>query len=134
MWSETDEHYHRRLNRILNQTMNEAAVDRIDHYVLKRMYDYTGHLVRVLDENPRHLTGMLLQFRDAQWKEAMTEVIGHQGHSGRVAPWCWERQYHAFFHYLGERWQDIARDKAQWKNHREQWISYMIRGRAAMED
>ena len=132
MWSETDEHYHRRLNRILHQTMNEAAVDRIDRYVLKRMYDCTGHLVRVLDENPRHLTGMLLQFRDAQWKEAMTEVIGHQGHSGRVAPWCWERQYHAFFHYLGERWQDVARDKAQWKNHREEWISYMIRGRAVM--
>ena len=45
---ETDEHYHRRLNRTLAQTTSDAAVGRIDCYVLKRMYDYTGHLVRVL--------------------------------------------------------------------------------------
>ena len=117
LWSESEEKYHRRLNVILKQTLNDAATDRIDHYVLKRMYDYTGHLVRVLAENPRHLTGMLLQFRDAQFKEAMTGVLGHQGHAGRFAPWCWERQYHAFFHHLGERWQDRARDKEQWHNH-----------------
>ena len=66
MWAESDEHYHRRLNRMLNQTMSGAAIERIDHYVLKRMYDFTGHLVRVSAENPRHLTGMVLQFRGAQ--------------------------------------------------------------------
>ena len=50
MWSESDEHYHRRLNRMLNATLNDAAAERIDHYVLRRMYDYTGHLVRVFNE------------------------------------------------------------------------------------
>ena len=114
--------------------MSDAEVGRIDYYVLKRMYDYTGHLMRVLAENPRHLTGMLIQFRDAQFKQDMTDVIGHQGHKGRVAPWCWERQYHTFFHMLGESWQEVAKDKEHWLKHREDWISYMIRGRVGLEE
>ena len=131
---ESDEHYHRRLNRTLAQTMSDAAVGRIDRYVLKRMYDYTGHLMRVLAENPMHLTGMLVQFRDAQYKQDMTDVIHHQGHPGRFAPWCWERQYHTFFAMLGERWQDVAQDKTKWLQHRADWISYMIRGRLTLQE
>ena len=88
--------YHRRLNRTLHRTMCATGVDGLDFYVCKRMYDYTGHLVRALAENPMHLTGMLLEFRDAQWKASLTEVVGHQGHGGRFAPWNWERQYHVF--------------------------------------
>ena len=134
IFAESDERYHRRLNRTLQQTMCAAGVDGLDVYVCKRMYDYTGHLVRALAENPLHLTGMLLEFRDAQWKASLTEVVGHQGHGGRFAPWNWERQYHAFFDSLGESWQDIARNKTKWHENRAAWIRYMIRGRAVLNE
>ena len=67
--------------------MEAASVPDIDIYVLKHMYDYAGHLARVADNGPRHLTSQVLSFRDAQWRQTMTTLYGHQGHHGRVAPW-----------------------------------------------
>ena len=77
---------------------------------------------------------MLVRFRNAQSKQDMTEVIGHQGHQGRFAPWCWERQCHTFCELLGQSWQEVAQDKAKWLKHRADWISYMIRGKVALQE
>ncbi len=63
--------------------MVAAELQTIDVYILGRMYDYAGHLIRVLHENPRHLTGFVLGYLDAEWKEALSEVVGHQGHLDR---------------------------------------------------
>ena len=56
-WSDSDQIYHRRVNKVLRQTMCKAQVESIDAYILKRMCDYIGHLVRACSRNPLHLTG-----------------------------------------------------------------------------
>ena len=127
---EGDEAYHRRLNRLPGQTMSTADVMAIDAYTLKRMYDYAGHLVRALDENPLHLTGLVLKYRDAESKATIAAEIGHQGHPGRFAPWNWERQLHSFFDQFGENWQQVACDKARWPSCRAQWVDFMGKRRA----
>ena len=93
------------------------------------MYDYAGHLVRLHARNPQHLTGVVLSFKDARMKADLTAVIGHQGHSGRFAPWNWERQFHSFFHAIGEIWKHVAQEKGKWASYRENWANSMIRGR-----
>ena len=52
LWGDTEEAYHRRANRTLRQTMEACGLADIDVYVLKRMYDYTGHLLRISKTSP----------------------------------------------------------------------------------
>ena len=133
-WGESEEAYHRRLNRLLQQTLAAAGVETIDLYLLTRMYDYAGHLVRALQDNPLHLTGLVLRFRDAQAKAAIDSEIGHQGHPGRFAPWNYERQFDAFFKLMGAHWQEVASDRSKWRSQRDAWISFIVKGRAAFRD
>ena len=130
-WGDSDEVYHRRANKVLRLTLHESRILPIDAYILKRMYDYAGHLVRVSARDPQHLTGAVLGFMDAQFKDALTAVIGHQGHNGRFSPWNWERQYHSFFNRKGMSWKDVAKDREEWQKHRDDWIESMRGGRAA---
>ena len=130
-WAESDEAYHRRLNRLLQKTLLEADVSTLDKYIQKRVYDYAGHLVRALSDNPAHLTGLVLRYRDAEAKEALAAQVGHQGHPGRFAPWNWERQFHGFFRRGGESWQEVAGDRLSWVDYRPCWINFMIDRRAA---
>ena len=55
LWGDTDESYNRRANRILRETMTAEKLAHLDVYVLKRMYDHTGHLLRILSDRPEHL-------------------------------------------------------------------------------
>eukprot|EP00973_Karenia_brevis_P031593 4356982-Karenia_brevis.AAC.1 len=97
LWNDTDEAYHRRRNRILRATMHENSIPDLDAYVLARMFDYTGHLVRSCQRKPDSLLGKVIRYRCCEYKQFLTEVSGHQGHSGRIAPWDWERQFHSYF-------------------------------------
>ena len=129
-WMDTEKSYHRRGNRIARETMKENRTPDIDVYVLGRMYDYAGHVLRESDRNSHHLIGHLLRFRNSAWKQAVTEVVGHQGHSGRISPWDWERQYHSYFRGEGLLWQDVALDKKSWLDHRPKWIRHTLGSRS----
>ena len=96
LWGDSDETYHRRMNRSFKQTLSECKLADIDVYVLGRMYDYAGHLMRAVDANPLHLVGHLLKYRDAEWKDALTAMVGHQGHNGRISPLNCERQFYSY--------------------------------------
>ena len=118
-----------------SSTMKACGLPDVDIYIyiyiLKRMYDYTGHLVRIVRDKPEHFTGKLLGYRDAEWKDALMQVVGHQGHKGRFSPWSWERQYDSFFRSKGHSWRDVACDRELWHSFRSQWIRYMLGCRAA---
>ena len=131
IWGDTVESHQRRMNRALRQTIQECRLPDIDVYVLGRMFDYTGHLMRLVARNPLHLTGLVLKFRDSMWKDAHTVLAGHQGHPGRISPWCWERQYHSYFRAHGLCWQDISVDKAAWNSHKKAWIRQMLGSKAS---
>jgi len=131
VWGDTEESYHRRANKVLSQTMKACGLPDVDVYILKRMYDYTGHLARIVRDKPEHLTGKLLGYRDAEWKNALMQVVGHQGHKGRFSPWSWERQYDSFFRSKGHSWRDVARDRELWQSFRSQWMRHMLGSKAA---
>ena len=130
MWNDTDESFHRRANRVLRDELSSLSLPDMDVLILSRMYDYVGHLLRSIDRNPEHLTSHLIMFRDIDWKIAMTVVAGHQGHSGRVAPWNLEFQYHAYFWQHEMHWKAAAMNKETWQKHRKPWIKHMLRGRS----
>ena len=46
LWGDSDETYHRRINRSFKQTLSECKLPDIDVYVLGRLYDYAGHLMK----------------------------------------------------------------------------------------
>ena len=50
-WSDTDAAYHRRRNQVLKRIMEETVLAHLDVYVLKRMYDYAGHIQRAVADN-----------------------------------------------------------------------------------
>ena len=124
---EGDAGYHRRMARELWEKMQEANLARMDAYVLGRLYDYAGHLARAIQANPGHLTGIALDFRDAEWKRTMTEVIGHQGHPGRFSPWRWERQFSSYFQLEGLLWKEVAIDRDEWLSHKMAWTQTIAR-------
>ena len=131
LWTETDEGFQRRLNRTLKACMVECRIPDTDVYVLARIFDYAGHLARAIAVNPTHLTGVALNYRNASWKQDMTDAIGHQGHAGRVSPWNWERQFHSYFKTLELDWQEVAIDRMIWLSHRSPWIQHMLGSRSA---
>ena len=130
-FGESDEAYHRRSAKELRKYMGDAKLNDLHAHVLGRMYDYTGHFVRATQRDPRHLTGQVLHFRGAAWKRQMMEMVGHQGHPGRFAPWNWERQYDHFFDQRGALWTDVATNKPVWNSYREAWIDHMLGSRVA---
>ena len=111
--------------------MEACRLPDIDVYVLQRMCDYTGHLTRLVLDMPAHLTGIMMRFRNAEHMDAMTAVVGHQGHPGRFAPWSWERQYAAFFRSKGLTWTDVAIEKERWYSYRHEWLHFAMGSRAA---
>ena len=106
--------------------MVEAKLPDLHIFVLSRMYDYTGHLLREVSRDPSHLCGHIIRFRDASWKRTMTALVGHQGHHGRVSPWTWERQYDTYFNDLGVAWQSAAIQKSEWNRHKGPWIKHTL--------
>ena len=131
IWGDTDETHHKRMNRVLRQTLSESKLPDLDVHVLSRMFDYTGHLMREVSRNQNHLTGHVLKFRDSMWKEAHTALAGHQGHDGRFSPWCWERQHHSYVRAHGLCWQDVSLSKSAWNDHKKPWILHMLGSRAS---
>ena len=119
-------HFHRRLNKCYKQLVQSEKLPDLDVYVLARMYEYVGHLIRVIRREPAHLTGKLIDFRDSDWKEYLTETAGSQGHPARFHPWNWEYQYHSYFRKLGKSWKDAAQQKQEWRAHRRPWIEHML--------
>ena len=81
LWCDSDESYYRRCNRLYKKLLRSADILELVQYVLGRMFDYVGHIIRESQRNPNHLTGWLINFRDALWKETMAALQGHQGHS-----------------------------------------------------
>jgi len=55
----------------------------------------------------------------------------HQLHSGKVAPWGWERQFHSFFWKFNLHWDEVAVEKNRWYSYRSAWIKHMLGSRAA---
>ena len=106
--------------------MEACRLADVDVYVLKRMYDYAGHLMRTNKDKPDHLTGKVPAHRDAEWKAALRQVVGHQGHEGRFSPWNWERQCDAVFRQVNRHWKLVAVDKEQWQEFRPKWLRYML--------
>ena len=107
--------------------MLEESFVSLDAYVLGRLYDYAGHLVRAIQANPGHLTGIALDFRDAPWKRTMTELVGHQGHPGRFSPWSWERQFSSYFQLEGLLWKEVALERDSWACRKTAWMKTMQR-------
>ena len=102
----------------------------IDVIVLRRMFDYIGHLMRIVTDKPRHLTGQIIKYKCCGFTQALTDVVGHQGRVGRHTPWSWKRQYHKYFHDQGLDWKIITRQKDEWNKHRKEWIKYMLKSRS----
>ena len=121
-WSDSDEVFHRRSNRLLKETTIQCGLPDVEVHLLATMYNYAGHLVRSSCRNQGHLTGRLVKFRCSQWKDALTQIVGHQGHHGRVSPWCWERQFHSYFRELELDWWDLAASREKWLSHRAPWL------------
>lgn len=84
-------------------------------------------------ETQLHLTGIVLRYLDAEWKEALMEIVGQQGHSARFYPWNWERQFHIFFYALGDSWKEVARHRERWISYRSEWVNFMIKAKPHQE-
>lgn len=107
--------------------MKDCKLPDLDAYILGRMYDYAGHLIRAINTKPQHLTGQVLDFRNAEFKETLSTVVGHKC---RVAPWNWERQYLSFFHCRGKDGKDTAGNRNSWQAYKGAWTKFSLRSRA----
>ncbi len=58
-------------------------------------------------------------------------ILGFQGHTGRVHPWTYERQYAQYFTSLGLDWIEIAANKPRWLQHKNAWIRSIYGGRGS---
>ena len=72
------------------------------------MFDYAGHLIRVVAGKPWHLTGPVVKYRNTAWKTAMAAVVAHQWHPARHAPWNQEHRFHAYFRGIDLVRTDVA--------------------------
>ena len=88
------------------------------------MYEYVGHVVRKGLREPSFLPALALSHRDKCWCLQHEEIIGAQGHTGRVSPWTYERQFHEYFSELGLDWKYEASSKDRWLCHKNGWISH----------
>ena len=86
IWGETDQHYHRRVASFVKRERTKNDVKDLDAYVLSRMYDYVGHVIRMGSRYPGFLPCIALRHRDKSWCLQHQEVLGHQGHHGRFNP------------------------------------------------
>ena len=55
-------------------------------YVLSRMYNYTGLLVRAISQKPGHVVGAVSRHWDSERRRIMIDTTGSQGHQGKFAP------------------------------------------------
>ena len=109
----------------------KSKVVDFDGFVLARMYDYVGHVVRAGARDPEHLPSVILSHRDKEWCRQHQEVMGHQGHAGRFHPWSFERQYYCYFSSCALDWKAVARSKVDWNLHKAAWIKAMFGGRGS---
>ena len=114
---ETDGHYHQRLNSAIKHTKQHHRIPNLDDRVMSRMYDYVGHLVRAGTRNPTNLAYIALSHRNREWCLQHQELLGNQGHRGRVQPWTYERQFYEHFETEGRNWLTVAENKIEWTNH-----------------
>ena len=106
--SESEAHFHRRV-AIQSRTLQPRGqlID-LDAYVLGRMYDYMGHVVRMGARDKQFLPHLALCHRDKSRCLQHQEIIGHQGHAKRVLPWTHERPYYDYFSGHSLDWQEPA--------------------------
>ena len=122
LWGETDNHYHRRLSSMSRKIRIENRILDFDAYILGRMYDYVGHVVRMGMRDGDFLPCVALRHRDKACCREQQELIGTQEHQGRVAPWMHEQQFVPFFDAVGLDWKDAAASKQHWLKHRAAWV------------
>lgn len=130
-WGESDTQYHARLGRLVKTVRTENRMQDLDGYVLGRIYDYAGHTIRAGARDAENLPYIVLRHRDKEWCAQHYDVLGHQGHPGRVHPWTYERQFHHYFGILDLDWKTVAIDKKRWTNHRNGWIKSWYEGQSS---
>ena len=121
-WGQSDAHFHARLGREVKKTRLESGLVDLDAYVLGRMYDYMGHVIRAAKYHTSFLPYIALCHRDKQWCLQHAEILGFQGHAGRVSPWTHERQYSDYFTTQGLDWKQVAADRSEWSAHKYDWL------------
>ena len=128
--AETDDAYHRRLGAAIKHTKEHHRIPNLDARVLSRMYDYIGHVVRAGQREPNNLAYIALCHRNREWCLQHQELIGHQGHAGRVQPWSYERQFYEHFETENRNWMTVAENKKEWTNQITK--NFWIEGKTGM--
>ena len=127
-WGESDNHFHQRVGTLSRQLRSETKLRDFDGYVLGRMYDYVGHIIRAGTREPAYLPSVVLSHRDRDWCLQCQDLFSNQGHSGRVHPWNFERPYHVYFSALLLDWKHAATNKELWLRHKSGWIRSVYGG------
>ena len=127
IWGESDQHYHRRVASAVQKERIKNDIMDLDAYVLGRMYDFVGHVIRMGNREPNFLPYIAMCHRDKAWCQQHQDIIRHQGHPGRVHPWTHEKAYHDYFSNIHLEWKQVALDKTLWFSHKNHWL-YSIYG------
>ena len=130
--TESDEQYHRRLATISRTTRTQSNITDLDAYVLGRMYDFVGHVIRMGCREPNFLPCVALRHRDKEWCLQRQEIMGSQGHHGRVHPWTHEKQFLDYFTRCDLNWKQVAQNKEEWQSHRKHWLTFKYGCRCTM--
>jgi len=75
----------------------ETGVDDLDATVLRRQFEWAGHLVRRTVEDPARLSAIVLNFFNEDTRNTNRDLVGRMGWGGRVNPWSYENQFVGFF-------------------------------------
>ena len=126
LWGGTDTMYHRRINRVLQETRLRCDLPDVDALFLRRNYDYAGRVVRLAHSCPQSLLYKAITWRCKNWKRDHRQVFGNMGHDCRVSPCTWELQFDRFFQSLGKSWRECAADKKAWSEYRQSWICFTM--------
>ena len=131
LWGEEDAHYHRRVASCSKEVRAKQKLIDLDGYILGRMFDYVGHVLRAGSRDPQCLPFVVLCHRDKEWCWNHEAIFNHQGHSGRVHPWTYERQFQDYFAKLDLDWKAVANSKPSWNRHRKTWIKSVYGGKCS---
>ena len=101
-------------------------------FVLRRLYNWAGHVARLQQQEPRRLTSRVLAFRCCRALEAHAFLTGGwQGHSGRYYVHNWERQFHDFFVKEDVDWDIVAMNKKTWNAKLSGWSRWKMKALAS---
>jgi hypothetical protein len=124
MFGESEEHFCHRCRTALKAKKKELHIVDLDIIVIRRMFSWLGHLVRVGRAQPDRLINIVLDFYSRQELVRNRVAEGHMGHPGRFSPWTYEGQFDQFFSATNQYWTDTAIDRTLWKSFTEAFVKH----------